>query len=333
MYKIDVHAHILPEHIPNLKEKYGYGDDFIYLDHYQPGRANMMKADGTFFRAIDSLCWDPEAIISHMDDHGVQLMALSTIPVLFYYWAKPEHTHEWCKYINNHLAQVQSNHPKRFVGIGTLPMQDITRAVEELNRCKHELNLPGVEIATHILDKNLDDESFFPFYEAAERLGMCIFVHPWDMMGQDKMKKYWLPWLVGMPAESSRAICSMIFGGVFDKFPKLRIMFAHGGGCFPHTIGRISHGYHARPDLCNINQVDDPRTYVKKFYIDSLVHDEEAFLYNLKLFGAERIALGSDFPFPLGDLEHGKFIELIKNLDEQTKQQILNKTAREWLGI
>jgi aminocarboxymuconate-semialdehyde decarboxylase len=152
-------------------------------------------------------------------------------------------------------------------------------------------------------------------------------------MGQDKMKKYWLPWLVGMPAESSRAICSMIFGGVFDKFPKLRIMFAHGGGCFPHTIGRISHGYHARPDLCNMNHVNDPRTYVKKFYIDSLVHDEEAFLYNLKLFGADRIALGSDFPFPLGDLEHGKFIELMTQLDEATKEQILNKTAREWLGI
>ena len=333
MHKIDIHAHILPEQIPNLKEKYGYGDDFIYLDHYEPGKANMMKADGTFFRAIDSLCWDPDAIIRHMDEHGVQLMALSTIPVLFYYWAKPEHTHEWSKYINNHLAEVQRNHPKRFVGIGTLPMQDVALAVEELTRCKYELKLPGVEIATNILDKNLDDESFLPFYEAAEELGMCIFVHPWDMMGQDKMKKYWLPWLVGMPAESSRAICSMIFGGIFDKFPKLRIMFAHGGGCFPHTIGRISHGYHARPDLCNINNVDDPRSYVKKFYIDSLVHDEEAFLYNLKLFGADRIALGSDFPFPLGDLEHGKFIELMKQLDEATKEQILNKTAREWLGI
>lgn len=333
MTKIDVHAHILPEFIPNLKEKYGYGDEFIYLDHYQPGRANMMKADGTFFRAIDALCWDPKAILQHMDEHGVQMMALSTVPVLFYYWAKAEHTHEWSKYINNHLAQIQNEYPNRFVGLGTLPMQDITRAVEELNRCKHELNLPGVEIATNILDKNLDDPEFFPFYEAAEKLGMCIFVHPWDMMGQDKMKKYWLPWLVGMPAETSRAICSMIFGGVFDRFPKLRVMFAHGGGCFPHTIGRISHGYHARPDLCNINHVADPRAYVSKFYIDSLVHDEEAFRYNLKLFGAERIALGSDFPFPLGDLEHGKFIELMKDLDDETKFQVLNKTAREWLGI
>ena len=332
-YKIDVHAHIMPEFIPNLKERFGYGDEFIYLDHYQPGRANMMKADGTFFRAIDDMCWDPKAIIQHMDKHDVQLMALSTIPVLFYYWAKPEHTHEWSQYINNHLAQIQRDYPTRFVGLGTLPMQDTILAVEELTRCKYELNLPGVEIATNILDYNLDDERFSPFYEAAEKLGMCIFVHPWDMMGQDKMKKFWLPWLVGMPAETSRAICSMIFGGVFDKFPKLRVMFAHGGGCFPHTIGRISHGYHARPDLCNINKVADPYQYVKKFYIDSLVHDEEALRYNLKLFGAERIALGSDFPFPLGDLEHGKFIELMKDLSAEEKSQMLYKTAKEWLGI
>jgi aminocarboxymuconate-semialdehyde decarboxylase len=330
--KIDIHAHIIPAQIPNLKEKYGYGDEFIWLNHTAPGKADMMKANGTFFRAIDDLCWDPERIIQHMDQHGVQLMALSTIPVLFYYWAKPEHTHEWSQFINDHLAGIQKNYPARFVGLGTLPMQEISLAVQELKRC-HELGLPGVEIATHILNKNLDDPDFFPFYEKAEQLGMCIFVHPWDMMGQDQMSKYWLPWLVGMPAESSRAICSMIFGGIFDRFPKLRIMFAHGGGCFPHTIGRISHGYHARPDLCNINNVDDPRNYVNKFFIDSLVHDEDAFLYNLKLFGAERIALGSDFPFPLGDLEHGKFIEQMKNLDDKTRKQILTDTALTWLGI
>lgn len=333
MFKVDIHAHILPENMPNLKLKYGYGDEFIYLDHFQPGKANMMKADGTFFRTIDELCWNPLEIIEHMDKHQVRLMALSTVPVLFYYWAKPEHTHEWAQYVNNSLAKIQENYPTRFVGLGTLPMQDIDRAVEELTRCKFELNLPGVEIATNILDKNLDDESFHPFYAEAEKLGMCIFVHPWDMMGQDKMQKYWLPWLVGMPAETSRAICSMIFGGIFDKYPKLRVMFAHGGGCFPHTLGRISHGYHARPDLCNINKVADPRDYTTKFYIDSLVHDEEAFLYNLKLFGAERIALGSDFPFPLGDLEHGRFIELMKGIDKETKHTVLRQTALDWLGI
>jgi len=125
----------------------------------------------------------------------------------------------------------------------------------------------------------------------------------------------------------------MLFGGIFDKYPKLRVMFAHGGGCFPQTLGRISHAYHARPDLCNVHQVADPKEYLDKFYIDSLVHDDDTFRFILKQFGAERIAMGSDFPFPLGDLEHGRFIELMKDLSEEQKQQLLYQTAKEWLGL
>lgn len=330
--KIDVHAHLLPKDMPNLKDRYGYGDDFIWLDHYESGKAHMMKADGTFFRTIDELCWNPESILQHMDRHGVELMALSVVPILFYYWAEPPHTLEWSRYYNNHLAEIQQRWPKRFTGLGTLPMQDIDLAVEELRRCKEVLNLPGVEIGTHIQYRNLDDVYYHPFYEEAEKLGMCIFVHPWDMMGQDRMPKYFLPWLVGMPAETSLAICSMLFGGIFDRFPKLRVLFAHGGGCFPQTIGRISHAYHARPDLCNVHDIADPRTYTDKFYIDSLVHDEDTFRFLLKMFGSNRIAMGSDFPFPLGDLEHGKFIEDLVDLDETTKMQVLRKTALDWLG-
>jgi aminocarboxymuconate-semialdehyde decarboxylase len=333
MMKIDIHAHILPEFMPNLKEKYGYGDEFIYLEHTEKGKADMMKANGTFFRTIDDLCWDPEKIIAHMDQHGVDIMALSPIPVLFYYWAEPAHTLEWAQYYNNHLAAIQNKYPSRLLGLGTLPMQDIDLAVQELWRCKNELGLKGVEIGTHIEHRNLDDAYYYPFYEAAEKAGMAIFVHPWDMMGQERMPKYFLPWLVGMPAETSLAICSLIFGGIFDKFPKLRVLFAHGGGCFPQTLGRISHAFHARPDLCNVHQISDPREYIDKFYIDSLVHDDDTFKFLINLFGAERIALGSDFPFPLGDLEHGKFIELMKDLTQDQKEKVLYKTAKEWLGL
>lgn len=329
--KVDVHAHILPMDMPNLKDKYGYGNDFIWLDHFESGKAHMMKANGDFFRTIDELCWSPEAILRHMDQHGVELMALSPVPVLFYYWAEPLHTAEWARYYNDYLADVQQKYPTRFTGLATLPMQDVELACNELRRC-HELGLPGVEIGTHIEHLNLDDPAFYPFFALAEELGMCIFVHPWDMMGQERMPKYFLPWLVGMPAETSLAICSMLFGGIFDRFPKLRVLFAHGGGCFPQTIGRISHAYHVRPDLCNVHNVTDPRTYTDKFYIDSLVHDDDTFHCLMKMFGPGRIAMGSDFPFPLGDLEHGKFIEQMPQLDERIKLQLLRETALEWLG-
>ncbi len=328
--KIDSHAHILPESWPSLKEKYGYGG-FIHLDHHRPGFANMMRDDGKFFREIEENCWSPDAILKDMDANGVDRMVLCTVPVLFNYWAKAEHTLDWSMFLNDHLAGVQNDHPTRFVGLGTLPMQDIPMAIQELERCK-ELGLKGIEIGSHIEDKNLDDPIFHPFYEACERLDMAVFVHPWDMMGQDKMPKYFLPWLVGMPAETSLAICSMIFGGIFDKYPKLRVMFAHGGGSFPFTIGRVSHGWHCRPDLCDVNKIQDPRDYVGRFWVDGITHDIDALKFLIQTIGVDKIAYGTDYPFPLGDLEHGKFIEE-SDLSDEVKAQLLNGTIIDFLKL
>lgn len=329
--KIDSHAHILPKTWPNLKEKYGYGG-FIYLDHKEEGVADMMRDDGKFFRRIEENCWKPEAIIRDMDANGVDMMTLCTVPVLFNYWAKPEDAYDWACFLNDHIAEVQNKYKSRFISLGTLPMQDINLAVKELERCKNVLGLRGVQIGSHIEDKNLDDPIFHPFYRACEELDMAIFVHPWDMMGQEKMPKYFLPWLVGMPAETSLAICSMIFGGIFDKFPKLRVMFAHGGGSFPFTIGRVSHGWHCRPDLCDVNKIQDPREYIGRFWVDGITHDIDALKFLIDTMGADKITYGTDYPFPLGDLEHGRFIEE-SNLSEEVKVKILHTNFLDFLKI
>jgi aminocarboxymuconate-semialdehyde decarboxylase len=160
-----------------------------------------------------------------------------------------------------------------------------------------------------------------------------LFVHPWDMRGQDKMQKYWLPWLVGMPMETSLAISSMIFGGVFERFPKLRVAFAHGGGAFPFTVGRIQHGFDSRPDLCAIDNKVPPKDYLGKFYFDSLVHDPKALKYLVDLVGAEKICLGTDYPFPLGEQEPGKLIEETFPNDKETKEWLFSKSALNWLGM
>ena len=331
MLKIDSHAHILPPTWPSLKDKYGYGG-FIYLDHHKEGAAKMMRDDGKFFREIQQNCWDAESILLDMKQHNVDAMVLCAVPVLFNYWIKPLDGLDWSMFLNDHLVGVQQQYPKKFIGLGTLPMQDVTLAIKELERCK-KIGLPGVEIGSHIENKNLDDASFFPLWEAAQDLDMAIFVHPWDMMGQEKMPNYFLPWLVGMPAETSLAICSMIFGGVFDKFPKLKVMFAHGGGSFPHTLGRVSHGWHCRPDLCNVNNIKDPVEYVGKFWVDGITHNQDALRYLIQLFGAEKIMYGTDYPFPLGDLEHGKFIEEMKDVSTATKEQLFEGSVLNWLGL
>jgi aminocarboxymuconate-semialdehyde decarboxylase len=329
--KVDVHTHILPKDLPRFKEKYGYGG-FIQIEHYADCRARMLRDDGTSFREIDSKCWDPQERLADCDRHGVDLQVLSTLPIMFSYWAKPDDAFDLSRFLNDHLASVLNTRPDRFTALGTVPLQSPKLAVKELERCVKSLGFAGVQIGTHVNDWNLDDPELFPFFEAASELGAAVFVHPWDMMGEAKMPKYCLPWLVGMPAETSLAICSLIFGAVLERLPRLRVCFAHGGGSFPGTIGRIEWGFRSRPDLCAVENNVNPRDYVKRIYVDSLVHDSEVLKLLLQLFGPERIALGSDYPFPLGEKEPGKLIESMTDLDAKAKERLLSGTAKEWLG-
>ncbi|RYY86738.1 MAG: amidohydrolase [Chitinophagaceae bacterium] len=327
--KIDIHTHIMPEHMPNWVQKFGYGE-FIHLEH-RNCTACMMKGD-KLFREVEPNCFDAESRIYDMEETGVTMQVLSTIPVLFNYWAKPKDGLETSRFFNDHIADTVAKNRGRFIGIGTVPLQDVELAIGEMERCVNELKMPGLEIGTNVNQINLGDPSLLPFFEAAERLGCALFIHPWDMMGENDIQKYWLPWLVGMPAETTRAICSLIFSGVLEKFPKLRIAFAHGGGSFPYTIGRIEHGYAVRPDLVQVDNSINPRDYLGRFWVDSLVHDADAFGLLRKLMGDERICVGSDYPFPLGEHRPGSLVEGLE-LDAATRDAFLFKNASDWLQV
>ena len=319
----------MPENIPNWFQKFGYGE-FIRLEHHKPCCAQMIKGDKVF-REIEHNCWDANVRVKEMDMTEVKVQVLSTIPVLFNYFAKPQHALETSRFFNDHIAQCVADHPTRFMGLGTVPMQDVDTAIKEMERCVKELKMPGVEIGSNINTMNLGDPYFDPFWKAAEDLDCCIFVHPWEMMGEKEMTKYWLPWLVGMPAETSRAICSMIFAGVLERHSKLRVAFAHGGGSFPLTIGRIEHGFNVRPDLCAIDNPHNPRNYIGKFWIDALVHDPKALDFIIDIMGGDKICMGSDYPFPLGEHYPGKLIDSMPYAKE-LKEQLLYKNAMAWMG-
>ncbi len=320
----------MPEHIPNWFQKFGYGE-FIHLEHHKPCCARMIKGDKVF-REVEQNCWDASVRLKEMDETEVSMQVLSTIPVLFNYWAKPQHGLETSRFFNDHIAQCVAEKPGRFIGIGTVPLQDIDVAIREMERCVKELKMPGLEIGSNINGKNLSDASFNPFWQAAEELGCAIFVHPWEMMGERDMQQYWLPWLVGMPAETARAISSMIFGGVFRRFPKLRVAFAHGGGSFPFTIGRIQHGFDVRPDLCAIDNEVPPRDHLGSFWIDALVHDPKALSYVVDIMGADKVCMGSDYPFPLGEQRPGALIREM-HFPDRIRQDLLWDNGMRWLGL
>lgn len=328
--KIDLHTHIMPEQTPNWFKKYGYGD-FIHLEHHQPCCAKMIQGDKVF-REIKENCWNPNARIIDMDKTSVSMQVLSTIPVLFNYWAHPDHAYETSRFFNDHIASVVDLHPDRFIGLGTVPLQDVDLAIREMERVKNDLKMPGLQIGSNVNNVNLSDPSFDAFWEAAEELGVSIFIHPWEMMGRDLMQKYWLPWLVGMPAETSRAISSLIFGGVMERYPHLRLAFAHGGGSFPATIGRLEHGHRSRPDLVAIDNEKSPRQYLNKFWIDSLVHDPLALEFVIKVMGEDKVCLGSDYPFPLGEWHPGQLIEEHIQ-EEELKQKLLVQNSLDFLNL
>ena len=329
MLKIDTHTHILPKKLPNWSEKFGYGD-FIYLQHHKKGAAKMMRGN-QFFREINENAWDADVRIKEYAKFNTQVQVVCTIPVMFSYWAKPLDCLDLSKFLNDHCAELVEKYPKNYLALATVPMQDAELAIQELERCK-KIGISGIQIGSNIEDLNLNEERFFPIFEACEKLGMAVLIHPWNMMGQKHMQRYWLPWLVGMPAETSRAMCSMIFGGIFEKLPNLRVNFAHAGGSFLPTIGRIQHGFDCRPDLVAIDNNINPRNYIGKFWVDSITHDPMMLEYVLKLQGSSRVTLGSDYPFPLGDLEIGKFIEEM-DLDDKIKEDIFVNAALEWLGV
>jgi aminocarboxymuconate-semialdehyde decarboxylase len=327
---VDVHTHILPPTLPDLRQRFGYGGWPRILP--DGPRSARIVIDDRLFRVIDDDCWDPLRRLEDCDRDGIAMQVLSTVPVMFSYWAPAVDTAQLARLLNDHVASVVERWPDRFVGLATIPLQDPELAVVELERAVRELGMAGVQIGTHAGAKELDDPALFDVFAAAQDLDASVFIHPWDMLAPERMTRHWLPWLVGMPTELALAFCALTLGGVLRRLPRLRVMLAHGGGSFPGILGRIEAGHRARPDLVATMDDQSPRAYLDRIMVDSLVQDPGMLRYLLDLLGPDAIALGSDYPFPLGERHPGASIGALPGLSAASRSAMLRESALRFLG-
>ncbi|GAM13248.1 2-amino-3-carboxymuconate-6-semialdehyde decarboxylase [Mesobacillus selenatarsenatis SF-1] len=327
--RVDFHTHIIPENFSELTQRFG-GEKWPTLERTCACGANIMIA-GKVFREVTDQVWDAEKRIKDMEREGVDIQVLSPIPVTFSYWAPAEQAEILARVQNDFIADLVSQYPTKFIGLGAVPLQNVEVAIREMDRCKHELGLSGIEIGTNVNGVNLDDPQFIEFFEMAEKWEVPLFIHPWETLGKERMPRHNLMYTVGMPSETALAGASLILGGIMEKFPGLKICLAHGGGALPYLLPRLDQGWKVWPHLRLLDK--PPSHYAKQFYYDSLVNEPVNLNYLLQNFGHERIIMGSDYPFLLREVPPGKVIDDTVGLSKEQTEAMLGKNALRFLNI
>lgn len=327
---IDIHSHFFPQDWPDLAARFGT-PDWPWIKHTGPRTATIMIGDRGF-REITDACWNPAVRIEDMDRDGIDVQIMCATPVLYNY-DKPAHQAlELARIFNDAALEICAHAPRRLKALCQVPLQDAELACREVSRAVAAGHI-GVQIGNHIGYKEMNDEDILTFLRHCAAEGIPILVHPWDMMAQDRMKKYLLPWLVGMPAETQLSILWLILSGSFERLPRsLKICFAHGGGSFPYLLGRVDNGWRQRDDI----KADCPKlpsSYVDRFYVDAAVFSHDALSFLIKTMGEERVMLGSDYPYKLGESPVGKFIRSHDHLSEQTRARLMAGNAATFFGL
>jgi len=326
---IDIHNHFFPRTWPDFAARFGT-PNWPWIKHTDQGKAEIMVGD-RFFRHIYSACWDPEVRLQEMDRDRIEVQVISATPVLFAYDRPTEHALDCAKLFNDAALEICGHGKWRLKSLCQVPLQDIDASCEELSRCMRAGHL-GAQIGNHLGEKNLDDPGIVTFLHHCADEGAAVLVHPWDMFGQSRMPRYMMPWTVGMPAETQLGIVALILSGAFDKLPKnLRICFAHGGGSFAFLLGRLQNAWEHHP-IAHGNCDLPPKRYLDRFYVDSAVFDGRALQFLVETMGAERVMLGSDYPFPLGEHGIGSLIRS-SGFASAEKELLLGGNAEEFLGL
>jgi len=330
MKTIDIHSHFFPAGFDDLHDRFGEG---IWPGFRRVSEeAGMITLDGRDYRPIYDACWNAPRRIEEMDKNSVDIQIMCATPILFAY-GKPGHQALACaQFLNDEAIELCSFNPGRLKAMCQVPLQDIDLACAEVSRAMQKGHV-GVQIGNHVNNKNLDDEGIITFLQHCASVGAPVLVHPWDMMAPERMPDYMLQWLVAMPAETQLSILSLILSGAFERLPEnLKLCFAHGGGSFAYLMGRVDNAWRER-DIVRKDCPRLPSSYVDRFTVDSAVFSEDALELLIKCCGIERVMLGTDYPFPLGEVAMGSLVRQHPGLNERQRAAILGENAAEFFNI
>ncbi len=321
---VDIHTHIVPVGAPRLD-----GMPWVRVDSE---RDTMIMVGENEFRAITAQCWDSFVRLTDMSSDGVDIQVVSPTPVFFAYDKPASEALRIARIFNDLTLAMTSGAPDQLIPFCQVPLQDPDLACEELDRCRANGHV-GVEIGNHVGERDLDDDGIVQFLHHCALTSTPVFVHPWDMPDGPRFTRWMAQWLVGMPAETHLSILALMLGGVFDRVPpSLRIAFAHGGGSFPFWLGRADNAWHRRNDVVKGSSLNPPSHYVDRFYVDSVVFDPAALRLLVEVMGEDRVLLGSDYPYPLGERPVGEVVRKAAFLTSAQREKLLGGNALRFLG-
>jgi aminocarboxymuconate-semialdehyde decarboxylase len=328
-HAIDIHNHVVPENFPRYA---GKGKDVPWPSMAEAHACHRhVMISGKVYRTVSDGCWSAPRRIEDMDRTGVGRQAISPMPELLSYWLPLDDSKAMIRFLNEQIAEMIGGDPKRFVGLGAVPLQDVDAAIVELEYLLKQLHFAGVEIASHVNGTSIGDPRFEPFFAAAERMGAAIFVHALRPAGQDRIVGAFPEQAVCFPGDIALAAASMITGGIGARHPKLRIAFSHGGGALSILLPRLVHGWKMIPKA-RASLTESPAVTAKRFYYDDLVFDPGAIAFLVQSFGASQIVLGTDYPFAMGDSDPLGTLRSA-GFDPRTVDAITSLNAKRFLNL
>lgn len=329
---IDIHSHFFPR-IERAEAQVVDAERAPWLALHEGEAGGHIMLGDRRFRPITDALWDPHARVRLLDEQNISMQIVCATPVMFGYGWDAGAAAEWSSRMNEKALQFCAPYATRLKCLAQVPLQDLKRACAETARAMLA-GCVGVQIGNHLDDKDLDHPHMVDYLTYCAEAEVPVFVHPWDMMGAgQRMKKWMLPWLVAMPAETQLGMLSLILSGAIERLPKsLKICFAHGGGSFAYTLGRVDNAWRHR-DIVRENCPELPSSYAQRFFVDCAVFDPGALQLLVNVMGIDRVMLGTDAPFPLGEMRAGELVRSCDFLTAADKDTILQGSARDFFAL